>query len=149
MRNTHETDYDRVLHVPDGIEYVGNRYYSGRDDFTEVTFAGSVKDIGVGAFADCTSLESIALPAGIGRIRKELFSGCTALKKVLIPSGVSTIGEWAFRGCCTLERIELPESVTEIAAEAFLSCPRLELIADQGSYVERFARKHEIPFSCR
>ena len=146
MSNIHSSGHDRVLHVPEGTEYVGNRYYSGRNDFEEVVFPDSVADIGVGAFADCTSLVSISLPAGLTRIRKELFSGCAALKRISVPDSVNTIGEWAFRCCSALEEIELPLSVTDIAAEAFLSCPRIVITAVPGSYAEKFAMKHDIPF---
>ena len=145
MDNTNSKNHGIVLHIPEGTAYIENRYYSGRDDFTEVIIPDSVQDVGIGAFADCTTLETVILPAGMSRIRKELFSGCTSLRNVQLPSGVSTIGEWAFRGCSSLEAIEISENVTEIAAEAFLSCPCLVIITTPGSYAESFALKYGIP----
>ena len=149
MGNTNSKNHGIVLHIPEGTAYIENRYYSGRDDFTEVIIPDSVQNVGIGAFADCTTLETVILPAGMSRIRKELFSGCTSLRNVQLPSGASTIGEWAFRGCSSLEAMEISENVTEIAAEAFLSCPCLVIIATPGSYAENFAKKHGIPLKKR
>ena len=37
-------------------------------------------------FSDCTSLESITLPAGIGKIDKDTFDGCTAIRIINVPA---------------------------------------------------------------
>ena len=133
-----------LLKVPEGTVSVKNREYSGRNDLTEVVLPGSIQELGVGAFADCRSLEKINLPSGLKQIKKELFSGCSSLREIEIPPGVEAINEWAFRGCSSLETVVIPESVTSIAEEAFLSCPDIRVLAAAGSYAYQFADAHRI-----
>ena len=50
------------------------------------------------AFRDCTSLETVELPAGVETITEDSFAGCTALKEVRFPKSAK-VERGAFAGC--------------------------------------------------
>ncbi len=88
---------------------------------------GSVADIGEGAFADCSSLTSIVIPAGVINIGSMAFIGCTALKSLIISDTVTKIGDFALAGCISLESLSIPNSVVDIGLYAFALCDNLSL----------------------
>ena len=131
--------------IQDGTEAICNHCYAGNHDVNYVSIAGSVKEIGVGAFSDCTSLETVTINEGLKRLKKEVFSGCRSLREINIPGSLQSIGEWAFRDCRSLSLLQLPPGITEICEEAFLSCPLLTIRAEKGTYAAEFAMRHGIP----
>ena len=66
---------------------------------------GSVTSIGIWAFSDCTSLESITIPSSVTSIGKYAFSDCSSLTSITIGEGVTSIGYDAFSGCISLTDI--------------------------------------------
>jgi hypothetical protein len=70
------------------------------DDIKNGTFVlpDGVNEIGVRAFHDCTSLESITLPEGITEIGNYAFNRCSSLKKVFLPKKVK-LGYGVFHLC--------------------------------------------------
>ena len=95
--------------VQEGTKVISNYCYAGDRDISSVCAADSLTDIGVGAFKDCTGLETVILNEGLSRLRKEVFSGCDNLSQINIPGTVHSIGEWAFRGCRNLHELRIPE----------------------------------------
>ena len=106
----------------------------------EIRIPDSVKNIGVGVFCRCASLESVTFPAGLENIGTDCFYGCTSLKKVDLPAGVRNLGGslgsdgWstsngsgAFRGCTALEEVTLPQNL-DFASTAFSGCSALKTI---------------------
>lgn len=89
----------------------------------------NVYNIGEGAFADCTYLESIAFPSTLKSIKADAFSGCIRLFEVVIPEGVTSIGTNAFNGCVSLTDVSIPEGVKKIADELFNGCKRLTKVS--------------------
>lgn len=67
-----------------------------------ISFGSAVTAIGERAFWQCTTLQSIILPARIRAIDDSAFSGCTSLSEIAIPSSVTTIGNGAFSYCDNL-----------------------------------------------
>ncbi|MEI6578311.1 MAG: leucine-rich repeat protein [Eubacteriales bacterium] len=84
--------------------------------------------IGDSAFALCTQMTSVVIPAGVISIGKSAFSDCTGLESVAFGSGLITIGESAFFGCIKLSTLLIPNSVTTIASTAFRGCTGLTSI---------------------
>lgn len=84
-----------------------------------------VKEIGEGAFMNCTSLKSVKIPESVTVIGRNAFTFC-ALNDVEIAEGVTTIGYGAFGSCAYLTEITIPESVTTIEPLAFSYCTSLE-----------------------
>ncbi|MBO5702375.1 MAG: leucine-rich repeat protein [Clostridia bacterium] len=75
------------------------------------TYRGSpVTEIGYGALANHTEIESITIPEGVTKIGTLAFSGCTNLKSIYIPASVTSIAENAFDNCPALESITVAEA---------------------------------------
>ncbi len=87
-----------------------------------------VTAIGAGAFADCTQVTKITLPATVTSIAREAFSNCAELLEITLPKAVKTIGEWAFYGCSKITEINIPAAVTSVGRFAFDGCYALEAV---------------------
>ena len=92
-----------------------------------------------GAFANCTALTSIEIPANVEIIEEAAFKNCTALTTVTFEnnSSLKTICGatydysyygGAFSDCISLISIEIPASVETIEAAAFKGCLALAKI---------------------
>ena len=66
---------------------------------------GSVTSIGAFAFAGCSGLTSMTIPAGVTCIGESAFWGCSGLTSVTIPDSVTRIGDDAFAECWELTSI--------------------------------------------
>ena len=62
----------------------------------------SISSIGAYAFALCSSLTSITLPAGVTSLGEYCFHNCTSLTSITIPESVTSIGQTCFRNCSSL-----------------------------------------------
>lgn len=89
-----------------------------------------VTSIGDGVFAECSSLKSIVIPAGITSIGNSTFSDCDSLASVTFAadSKLKSIGKSAFRYCSSLKSIAIPAGTISIGEESFESCQSLESI---------------------
>ena len=74
----------------------------------------SVTSIGKEAFASCTGLKSITIPASVTSIGVDAFFHCNSLTSITIPASVTTIGSCAFSRCTALTSITIPEGVTNL-----------------------------------
>jgi high-affinity Fe2+/Pb2+ permease len=64
--------------------------------------------LGVRAFANCSSLTSITLPAGLMSLGVRAFANCSSLTSITLPAGLTSVGYQAFQNCSSLTSIELP-----------------------------------------
>ena len=82
-----------------------------------------------GAFANCTALTSIEIPANVEIIEEAAFKNCTALTTVTFEnnSSLKTICGATY-DCTVLTDIEIPASVETIEAAAFKGCLALAKI---------------------
>ncbi|MDY5212704.1 leucine-rich repeat protein [Intestinibacter sp.] len=123
--------------------------YTGED--TEITIPSEIDGkkvtcIGYGAFADCSSLESITIPEGVTYIGEYAFCGCDALKSIIIPGSVTDIAGYAFCECSSLESIIIPEGVTTISEVTFCDCPNLKELYMPNSIEEiNYATIQDVP----
>lgn len=67
---------------------------------------------GVGAFEECSSLQSVTLrgetmPVSLTRVAYHAFRDCTALTQITLPVTVSRIGAAAFENCEALQLLEI------------------------------------------
>ena len=79
---------------------------------------GAAALIGMYAFANCDSLQSITLGEGLAELGYGAFEGCAALENVQLPHTLSAIDSKVFAGCASLARLTLPMGITQIAADS-------------------------------
>lgn len=114
--------------IPEGIEHIAAKAFSGCSLLESVQMPQTVKTIGTGAFQYCQSLKSVVVPDLVRRIEDETFKYCFLLTSVQLPDSLETIGSYAFRHCESLSAIELPESLTGIGFYTFDNCHQLRAV---------------------
>lgn len=85
-----------------------------------------VTELSDSAFAGCTRLEQVQLPASLKTIGGYAFQGCTSLNQIRIPEGMKTLGEGAFSGCTALRQVWLADSLEWVGEDAFSGTPWLD-----------------------
>lgn len=97
---------------------------------TSVQLPTSLKFIGQGAFAGCSSLSNVSLPATLDSIGDYAFAACTSLESLTLPASVMKVGRGAFMRCSSLTTIEVESSsrLRQMDATALMDCPALTTI---------------------
>ena len=118
---------------PSTIIEIGISAFARCTSLREVVLNEGLVKIGEGAFSDCNSLQSITLPTTIVEISSRTFVNCNELKKVVLNEGLRSIGRSAFCNCRSLEIISFPSTLTEVGDSAFKSCTSLrEVVLNEG-----------------
>ena len=135
--------------VVDGVLYDRDKklllqYPGGRSG--NYTVLKGVEHIGLAAFWR-SGLSEVVLPKSTKCIEDYAFTACKMLTKMEIPENVTEIGNRAFSGCEALTDVIIPESVTKIGDYCFANCANLTIHAAAGSYAEKYAKEHGIPFA--
>ena len=118
--------------------------YCGND--SQVTIPDCVTSIDRFVFRNNKILTCITIPNGITQINSYVFSGCENLTNVTIPESVVRIEACAFENCINLSSITIPNSIKYISFDAFEGCDNITIYAQPGSYIERYAKKMDMPF---
>ena len=121
--------------IPDSVVSIGIGAFRNCTWLESITIPDSVTEIGYDTFRGCSSLTSITIPDGVTEIGSSAFSGCTALTSITIPDGVTEIGSSAFSGCTALTSVTIPDSVTSIGVNAFSDCPLKYNTYDNALYL--------------
>ena len=117
-----------AVRIPDGVTSIGDSTFSGCSALTAVRIPDSVTNIGQYAFASCSSLTAVKIPDGVTSIGFSTFSNCSGLTTVTIPDSVKGIGNNAFAGCSSLTTVTIPDSVKNIGQYAFEGCSGLTAV---------------------
>ena len=96
-----------LMYTIDGDAHL---YMNGKEIFNLVIPNG-VTEIGVAAFAGCSSLTSVTIPQSVTSIGESAFCSCTKLKSITIPSKVTEIGNYAFYDCLALKSVYFKSTV--------------------------------------
>ena len=130
------------IEIPASVETIGDSAFMGCSKLATVTFekGSQLKTIGgrygSGAFANCTALTAIEIPASVETIEATAFKRCSKLTTVTFEKGsqLKTIGHNAYYECTSLTSIEIPASVETIEAAAFAFCSSLKTVTfEKGS----------------
>ena len=110
-----------------GAKYLGtleNPYYAliapVNSNLTALEIHPDTRIIANEAFANCTGLRSITIPANISYVGQSAFQGCVALTEVTILGG--QIAGSAFADCTALTKVSIAPGVTALYKDAFLGC---------------------------
>ena len=92
----------------DGEAHVPHRAFYGNRTLASIEVPDGLTSIGGGAFARCSSLVSVVLPASLTSFYTSFgggtFEGCSSLASVELPAGLTSIGGSAFPANCTRKR---------------------------------------------
>ncbi len=129
--------------VPETVTVIGDSAFYGCEKLKNVTIANGLKGIGVGAFWNTPSLESIDLPDTVNTICDRAFNS-SGLKSFTVPSNVTEIAYNAFTGCDGIV-ITIHNRVTSISEEAFGRLngeekPNVTIRCQSGSFAETYAK---------
>ena len=97
---------------PGKLESIGDYAFSGCTNIQGKVSFNEGTGIGNCAFADCTGITEICIPAGCSVSTAQVFYNCTGIKKITLPCDmVYHYESWsnsncAFRGCINVEEIE-------------------------------------------
>lgn len=147
----------KEITLPEGLTTIGYAAFACLPEMTGVYIPESVVVIDSGAFTDCSSLESIAIPEGArdfeftfdncfslrsvklpesARKLWNTFCDCESLERIVIPAGVDTL-RYTFEGCTGLKEVIFEGgNIREIGAETFEDCTSLEAIVIPDGVVE-------------
>ncbi|MBR0487190.1 MAG: leucine-rich repeat domain-containing protein [Treponema sp.] len=114
--------------IPDSVTSIGLGAFGECTSLQSVTIADSVTSIGTEAFYGCTSISSVTIPDSVTSIGTYTFYNCTSLSTVTIGDSVTTIGESAFAVCSSLSSVTIGDSVTSIGSNAFSNCTSLSSV---------------------
>jgi hypothetical protein len=121
-----------LLKIPDNIEVCCPHCFYDSASLLRVEFrpTSELCLIEVGAFEQCTNLESVVLPPSLMRIGDSAFGWCGTLRSVSFPAGskLKEIGSSAFRVCARLTSITIASSVESLGAWCFSYCKKLAAV---------------------
>ncbi|MBQ8689100.1 MAG: leucine-rich repeat domain-containing protein [Clostridia bacterium] len=106
-----------------------------KDNLTSVTIPGSVKEIGMKAFAKQDNLETVIIN-GSAIVGVQSFYLCPKLKTVVIGEGTEYIYASAFEQCDSLESVTIANTVKKITGNVFAYCKNLKTITIPASVEE-------------
>ena len=102
--------------------------------------------LGGGIFEGCSSLKSIDISkVNDIQLGPDIFKDCISLKHVKLSSEIAFIWSGSFMGCESLKKLTIT-GAHEIDNDVFNGCKSLTLYGYAGSYVQKYAKKHNIPF---
>lgn len=133
--------------IPETVTVLEEGVFSNCANLEQVMLPSSITEIKPRAFSGCKKLRSLILPEGLRKIGANAFTGCDCLAEINIPENVIEIGREAFGGCDSLKQVIIPDSVTKIGDYCFANCANLTIHAAAGSYAEKYAKEHGIPFA--
>ena len=97
----------RKVQIENGITRIGSCAFAGCQSLQEVVFqSAAMREIGWGAFMNCSRLRSISFPEHLSQIETIAFANCNSLISVNIPDQCR-VGVQAFVSCDNLKSIEL------------------------------------------
>ncbi len=120
----HDCSALTAFEIPDKCKTLGRNLFSGCSSLADITCKSTrLTTLYKGAFADCTSLKTIALPNTVTTITEEAFRGCTSLTSVSGAASLTTVGNKAFFGCSALKSCTLPTENVSYGLLVFYGSP--------------------------
>ena len=84
--------------------------FQGCNGLTKVILSNNeLAIISWGAFSNCTSLETVEIPASVTEFESDAFKNCTSLTSVTIPANLVTIGNNVFDNCEALASVYISD----------------------------------------
>ena len=97
--------------VPEGVEYIGEKAFSGKRTLQRVSLPQSLKVIDDEAFFDCDALLSVTIPESVAIVGQCAFSDCLSLKRVEFMGIPNKVKRTVFTGCENIREIIIPQDL--------------------------------------
>ncbi len=94
--------------VPEGVECIGEKAFSGKRNLQRIILPQSLKIIEDGAFFDCDALLTLEIPEGIQMIGNCSFTDCMSLSNVTFRGIPQKIKRSMLTGCDNIREISIP-----------------------------------------
>ena len=119
------------------LTIIGDCVVDGRGCSGELVIPQGIREIGPGAFKNCTRLTKIVFPDTIESISYRAFYGCISLDHVELPNSLdSVLGDYMFEDCTSLKSVVFPKNKTlPIGKEIFKNTPWLREQQEKGLVV--------------
>ena len=129
---------------------VGKSAFAKCTALTAVTLPASVEVIGDNAFYDCKRLKQLTLPESLRSIGNNAFHHC-GINTLQLPLHLETLGDSAFFHCAHLTEVIIPPSVKSIGKWAFHGCNRMKVleIAHDPQEIGEWIANKSTTFRCR
>ncbi len=111
----------------------GAALYLNGEPVTSVTVDFEMSE---GAFAGCSSIQSVVVTSNVSIIPDVLFAECANFSEAYLADGVTVIGQCFFYRCPSAKKITIPSSVKEISYNAFDECDSLTDVYYDGTEEE-------------
>ncbi|MDE6402033.1 MAG: leucine-rich repeat protein, partial [Clostridiales bacterium] len=100
---------------------VGIRAFFECTSLQSVTFMNDVDEIGINAFAACTALSNVTFNGSVYKIDSGAFMKCTSLASFTLPTGLTILGTQIFYGCSKLSAVKISSGalLSDVNAGAF------------------------------
>lgn len=108
--------------IPANIRHIGRCAFSGCSKMfkSKLQFPSTLRELGASAFSRCSSIQEVDLSlANLTNISNGLFADCSSLKSIKLPAGITSIESSVFKECSSLTNINIPAGVTQIESETF------------------------------
>lgn len=119
--------------IPNSVVEIGVSAFAGCSSLIEITIPNSVKIIGMAAFAQCVGLSNVVIPNNVTEIMSSVFWGCTGLKSVIFPNNINYLAGAILTNCGNLTNVVLPTNIEEIGGSFFSNCTSLTSITIPSS----------------
>lgn len=127
----------RQLTVPQTVTKIGYSAFAGCTQLTAITLPAGLRELGNEAFKGCTALTGVALPDSLTALGYGVFRDCSALTAAEFPAGIAWIsGSSMLRNCTSLRSVKLPKTVSSLGDYFFAGCTALEQIVLPDSVTE-------------
>lgn len=117
--------------LPDSITKLRNHQFSGLRNLKEIKLPANIKQITMGCFEHCSSLESIDIPDSVLVYRERAFSDCSSLKSIKHSANLVSVEGYCFDSCDSLDT-KLPDSVTYLGPKIFFGADISEITIPGG-----------------
>ena len=114
------------------VQYIGD--YAFANTNIDSIPLGNLKEMGLRAFYNCTSIVSVSLN-NLTKMGEEAFYNCTSNGLVYLPK-ITTIPTRAFYNNTSLKSIEYKSTCTTIGMQAFMNCTSLTKVSCGSSSVK-------------
>ncbi len=124
---SYQYDVKKVV-IHNGVTNIGMFAFAGCSYLTEVSIPASVTSIDLCAFSECINLNNITIPDTVMTIGSSAFYKCKKLTSIVLPKNLKFIDDHTFGFCEKLAYVRIPETVTKINSGAFSACGKLTMI---------------------